>query len=739
MEKINEQINSDEILKKKFKKNKQSDKQSNKKINRQFLKTNHNIPTDLPILRLLDEISESVKTNQITIVKAATGSGKSLGIPPCFVDKNMIVRVSLPTIPATLGLYNFVKDNANNKSEIGYSCFGDICYNRMNTKLAFCTTKHLINDLKYVLNNTRTLPNNFLLMIDEAHHTSTENKAILKLALHMIKKGYNIKLLIASATLGEMNFSSFKSKTIQSVGRLYPITIHWNDKDIEPTDMKKAVILTVNKIVSILTESKNEKEKKGILVFVPGEAEVESIALQLESMKDFELVVFRLYSNMPSEEIMGAFATVPKEKTKVVISTNIGESSITIPDICKVVDMGMQKIPYDNRIGMKLITDFAPKDKLTQRKGRAGRTSVGDYYPMFTEKKWEILRDSDLSDMDRITPYMLVLEFLDAGLDAQEILEIEETRFKYLMEKLIKLELVDTNNKVTDLGHAIPNYPFNMENAIIAHKSLNLIYNNHLENNKEFNKNDPAVVAILIIISMIEGSQGNSFFWVPKEHRKTLATKQAFMNKKYKNFKGDTDFVTFINIFASMIQDSRGRTNYSYLQWAQQMSLNNKLLSNVRKNFKRLIEMTYSATEREIFEMLRNQYGIVDLTQLTHSNTMDIVYSLFEDVYIGCKFEDPILIGKKKELHYFSENGTKYKIDNFRSFSTIDEKQIKRIVALQIIETKTGLQTSRYISCLFPSKDQSQKSLKLSTNENLSDSDLDIDDIDFSVLESMGD
>jgi hypothetical protein len=115
---------------------------------------------------------------------------------------------------------------------------------------------------------------------------------------------------------------------------------------------------------------------------------------------------------------------------------------------------------------------------------------------------------------------------------------------------------------------------------------------------------------------------------------------------------------------------------------------------------------------------------------------MDTVYSLFEDVYLWCQFDEPVLIGKKKELYYHSNDGTKYKIDGFRSFSKIEESKIHRLVALQIIETKTGTQTSRYISCLFPSKNQTTKDdiLKLETL-HLNDNDIDINDIDFSVLE----
>ena len=711
-----------------------------------LFKHDNNIPKDLPVFQILKEIGESVKHNQITIVKAATGSGKSLGIPPYFVNNGLIVRVSLPTIPATLGLYKFVRENAHNKDDVGYSCYGDVFYDRMRTKLAFCTTKHLINDMKLVLNNTRSLPNNFMLMIDEAHHTSTENKAILKLALYMIKKQFNIKLVIASATLGDMNFSNFKSKTIQSSGRLYPISIHWSDKDIDPADMRKAVIYTVNKIVDVVTESTAKEDFGGILVFVPGEAEVETIALQLESMKSLNLAVFRLYSNMPSEEIMDAFVRVPEGITKVVISTNIGESSITIPDVCKVIDMGLQKTPYDNRIGMRLVTDFAPKDKLTQRKGRAGRTSNGDYYPMFTEKQWDEFKDTDLSDMDRMLPYMIVLEFLDAGLDAQEILEIDDARYKPLVEKLTKLGLLDSNNKITDIGHSVPNYPFSLENAIVAYKSLDLIYKS-ANSDVKIDRNDPAVVATLIIVAMIEGSQGNSFFWIPKEHRKTSAMKQTYMNEKYKNFKGDTDFVTFINIFAGMMHEASGHTSYAYVKWAQDNSMNNKLLSNVRKNFKRLIEMTYGISqndvdgtaEKQIFDMLKSFYGIKNLTQLGEPSVMTTVYELFEDVYSDCKFDEPVEIGKKKLLHYHSNDGTKYRIDGFRSFSRMESMKMHRLVALQVIETKNGQQTSRYISCLFPSKDQAVREIADEWETCSTDSNFSMGDIDFAMLGDLGD
>ena len=738
-----ETLEKKQIYKFDFNVGKKKTKQKGRKY--ELLKYDNKLPTDLPVLKILNEIGLSVEENQVTIVKASTGSGKSLGIPPYCVNNGYIVRVSLPTIPATLGLYRFVRENAFNKNDVGYSCYGDVCYDRMNTKLAFCTTKHLINDQKLVLNETRKLPNKFLLMIDEAHHTSTENKAILKLALYMIKKNFPIKLIIASATLGEINFSGFTSKTIQSVGRMYPITIHWNDTDIDPADMKKAVVLTVNKIVEILIESNSKGDHGGILVFVPGEAEVESIAVQLEGMKSFNLAVFRLYSNMPSEEIMDAFVKVPDGVTKVVISTNIGESSITISDICKVVDMGFQKTPYDGRIGMRLITEYAPKDKLTQRKGRAGRTSVGDYYPMFSEKKWETLKDTDLSDMDRMLPYMIVLEFLDAGLPAQEILEIDDTKYKPLIEKLIKLKLIDQNNKITNLGHAVPSYPFSLENAIVAHRALDLIYKGEDKNSLE--RDDPAVIAILIIISMIEGSQGNSFFWIPKEHRKTSATKQAFVNEKYKNLRGDTDFTTFINIFASMIHDSSGNTTYAYVKWAQDNSMNNKLLTNVRKNYRRLIEMTYAfqqndtegSPEKQVLNMLKSFYGINNLTQLTDPTIMKTVYELFEDVYSDCVFEEPVEIGKKRLLHYHSNDGTKYRIDGFRSYSKMESLKMHRMVALQIIETKSGQATSRFISCLFPSKDQTQKEESIEWESCSTDSNFSMGDIDFSMLGDIED
>jgi HrpA-like RNA helicase len=769
-----------------------------KKKKYSLFKDDNSIPTDLPVFDILHEIEDSVMRNQVTIVKAATGSGKSLTIPPHFVNKGMIVRVSLPTIPATMGLFNFVQTNAKNKRDVGYSCHGDVYYDRLSTKLAFCTTKHLINDLKLVLNGSRKLPPNFLLMIDEAHHTSTENKAILKLALYMIKSGFNMKLIVASATLGEINFSSFTCKTIQSAGRIFPIRTHWNKINIKPSEMQKAVVHTINKIVAILTNKidydtdsddsddscdsddsydsddsdnsnnstsnlktgKYSKDKSGyivltkddvqcdtggILVFVPGEAEVETICSKLENMKHFKLSVYRLYSCLPAEEILDALTESPEGTTKIVVATNIGESSITIPDIRKVVDMGLQKVPYDNNIGMKLVTDFAPKDKLTQRKGRAGRVDDGDYFPMFTESKWDLLKTTDMSDMDRILPYMIVLEFLDAGLNAQEILEIDDIKYKPLIARLIKLKLIDENNKITNLGHCVPYYPFTLENAIVAYNSIGLIYQQDNSPPEQFVRNDLAVVAILIVISMVEGSQGNSFFWIPKEHRKTAATKQNFMSEKYKNLKSDSDFETYINIFSAMIHDSKNSTNYSYLKWAQDNSMNNKLLSNARKNFKRLIEMTYGfydtgkngAIEKQILSMLFESYGIKYFTELTHSYVMDTVYNMFENIYGDVTFEEPVLFGKKKELFYHSSDKVKYKIDGFRSFSKIPQNKIHRLVALQVIETKTGQNIGRYISCIFPSRNQETPDDTDEWEQCSTNSDFSFDDIDFTLLDDL--
>ena len=664
-------------------------------LSRPFLKSGNEIPTDLPFFDIRPDFLRAIANPviKVVVVKSPTGSGKSVAGGIALAEAGFDTMITIPTVVATKEIAKYVGSNALNSYDVGYACLGDRKYSD-STKLKYVTTKHGFNILKKVLSGKRRLPHNFVFVLDEAHHTSQENKGTLKLALRAIKIGLLSKLVIMSATMGTMNIDDFASVTLETAGRLFPIVTHWGTSNIDPANTKDAIIRTVERVGNLASDG----TKKGILVFADGEGTVEEIASRLEADRTLKVKVARLYSKMPTEEMDYALEAVDPEFTKIIVSTNIAESSVTVPRISRVVDMGMQKTPYENTtFGTKLITEFASKDKLTQRKGRAGRTEPGEYYPMFTESKFTSFKDNDLSDMERLTPYEMVLELLDEGLDAQDILEISPEKYDKIIRKLLRLEMMDESFKITELGRTVPRFPFSLENSLIAIKGADLTF----PDSSSGAYNDPAIFATLILIAMIEGSQGGSFFWIPREFRKP-DDKRDFMSETFGHMRGENDLVTYIKIFASMFHEPESHRDKDIAKWAREASMNNKVLKAVRRNFKQLVSLTFpnmrGFPEDFITDVLA-RYQIYDLNILASPSVMECIYPLFEQAYSECRFK-PVMT--MKGVVYMSSTSSAHKIDNGRSFSEMTERPECEVFALQVVEAVCGTRSSRFISCVFP-------------------------------------
>lgn len=668
-----------------------------------LLKPSHTIPSDLPIYTVKERFTSSMNdpSVQIITVKGATGCGKSVGITTMLGESNHLVMVTVPTKVGVYGLYSFIRDNCNIGRDIGYAFDGDVKY-QYNTKLKIATTKHGFNCLKKAISRNKPFPNNFVFVLDEAHHTTQENAATLKLAQYALRMGILKKLIVMSATFGLTSFDDFTNVTLEAEGRMFPITTFWNSFDICPNNFKRFATHITNTIVDLIKANPNE----GILVFVSGEKEVEEVSAYIEDNRALNAEVFRLYSKMPADELNRSLEPVIG-KTKVVVATNIAESSVTISDISVVVDTCVKKTPYENeRFGILLKNELISQSNSLQRRGRAGRTKEGKYYPMITEEKWEDIDTNDSSDMDRLSPYGIVLELLNEQLPARSILQINSEKYDRIINKLLSLKLMTESGEdgektyhITQLGRAVQQYPFSLENSIVAFKSSSSVTGSGQDHIR--------TIVTLILVSMIEGSQGNSFFWIPKEHRKNKNMYKEFMEDQFGHMKGSNDLETYLYIFSSMFHEPKSHKDAAVAKWAKTNSMNNKLLKNARRNFSQLIRITYPKYRgyaEDFLENMLEQNGIHNLAQLVRDDVLSPVYELFEDVYSDCVFNDPEEGMYGIAYHNNAEVPLSHKIDTMRSFSRLSTNVAHGVVALQVVESVYGLTTNRYISCVFPCK-----------------------------------
>lgn len=295
-----------------------------------------------------------------------------------------------------------------------------------------------------------------------------------------MKKRKDLRLIISSATLQaemfkeffETNLTSDKSKDtafIMSVeGRMYPVNIYYTDKPV-PNYIEST-------IHTILQIHKNEPSGD-ILAFLTGQDEIDQVITHLNEeirrQKIFGLIPLPLYSGLPIEQQMKVFEQTVLPKTrKVIVSTNIAETSVTIDGIVYVIDCGFvkQRI-YNPKTGMEalIITEISQGSAL-QRAGRAGRVRSGNCYRLYTEEAYhKILKPYTIPEIQRSNLSTVVLQLKALGID--DVLHFDfispppsENMIRAL-ELLYALGALDDYAKLTDpLGQQMAEFPVDNPN-----------------------------------------------------------------------------------------------------------------------------------------------------------------------------------------------------------------------------------------------------------------------------------
>jgi HrpA-like RNA helicase len=397
---------------------------------------------------------------------------------------------------------------------------------------------------------------------------------------------------------------------------------------------------------------------------------------------------------------MNAVTNPPELTTTIILATNIAESSVTFPNVSCVVDTALQKrlrLRGMAGSGSAVSLDTIPVSKKSalQRAGRAGRTCPGTYYSMLTADEHEALPDADCSDLVSLYPIMAVLELMAAGVDPA-ILEIEPEKHMRIIPDLVELKLVEPTSVptspyyVTSLGMAVQKYPVSLELAVVCAWTESRVVGKCFGSSAA-DLEYRFVVAVLAIVAMMDGSQGGSFFWVPREHRASKEGRDAFVNKHFSKFKGDSDLCTYLIMFDAMHNAGH------FSDWAKDNSMNNQLLRGARRTFRQvasiMMPMLPVPCERDIVDCELSSFAASPVL-------MNRIYKLFGAGFKGNVFATPKRI--RSRLTYEDSSGMRYFVDGMRSFSKMSDIVVDAVVAAQVIEVRNDKSVTRYISCLFP-------------------------------------
>jgi len=432
-----------------------------------------------PIEEKDEELLQALEHHQVIVLVGPTGSGKSTHVPHMLLQSKWSRRgpivVTQPRIQATRQIPRFVAQLNNSSygpgAEIGY-CHSDADEYDRRTKLLFMTDGKLINDIVSGMVSSYSV-----IMIDEAHERSVNIDLILGLLKDQLYLYPHLRVIIASATIDHESFINFfggekRAPFVPSEGRFFGYDEHyWGDPyEYDPENPDKAwwaafsapneekewwkyvnggiqperemfpeaiadLVEFLCKKLDALPPSEKEERNGHILVFLPGTREIDRTVSAISARKLPNVLTLPLYARRPLDEQDRALDPKdPKDQKmrRVVVSTNVAETSLTVEGVKFVIDSGYIKESYWNPKTevAELRTVRHSKAGCRQRWGRAGRLSKGDAFMLYTKQQFEETFPGHTSpDIARSSLEQVILTALAAGVrtakgeDAPKILD----------------------------------------------------------------------------------------------------------------------------------------------------------------------------------------------------------------------------------------------------------------------------------------------------------------------------
>lgn len=407
----------------------------------------------LPIEPVIPEIFETLSHHDVMILQAPPGAGKSTFLPLKLVKESLFDGKILMLEPRRLAARSIAHFIA---SQLGEPVGQTVGYRiRQEAKVSANTKLEIVTEgiLTRLIQSDPELDGISLIIFDEFHERSIH--ADLALALSLEIQGAlrdDLKLLIMSATLDSQYLADMlNAPVVTSEGRSYPVDVRYL-----PTKQDNMVNQIGSLVVKLLTE-----ETGSMLVFLPGAREINLVADFLTAqVTDAAISVYPLYGDLDKKAQQQAIAPCIGDERKVVLATNIAETSLTIDGIRLVVDSGLKRMAgFNPKNGVtRLQTANISKSSAIQRAGRAGRLMPGICYRLDSAELFERRREFDEPEILTADLMSLVLEVANWGADINELQWVSKPP-AFLVEQakalLIQLEILDEQLKMTALGHQI--------------------------------------------------------------------------------------------------------------------------------------------------------------------------------------------------------------------------------------------------------------------------------------------
>lgn len=517
----------------------------------------YTFPENLPISAKVEEIQELWKKHQLIILGGATGSGKTTQLPKIALaigrGRSGRICCTQPRRIAAMSMARRLSDELNSAcgSEVGYQVRFDDRSND-NTVIKFVTDGILLSQIHH----DRKLLEYDTIIIDEAHERSLNIDFLLGYIKNLLVVRKDLKVAISSATLDLQKFSEFfdNAPIVEVEGKTYPV----EDIFFLPLDNDEDLDEHLVRGVEFILEN---CPKGDILCFLPGEREINDTRKLLEGKNFKNIEILPLYARLNSSDQQKVFHS--SRNQRIILSTNVAETSITIPNIKYCIDSGVARISrYNPRTRVQeLKIERISKASIRQRSGRCGRTSEGTALHLYSENDFERAEDFTAPEIHRTSLAGVILKMLALNLgDINKFPFIDPpsaNRINEGIKTLNDLELIkEHGTKLNRSGYKLSQLPIDPHLGKMLDRAA-------------IEKVVPEIIVIIAFLSM-------------QDVRERPLEKEDLADAAHKKYNhAQSDFLTILNLYNAVLE---GTENFKSHGAVRRFAKANYL------NYKRLME-----------------------------------------------------------------------------------------------------------------------------------------------------
>lgn len=418
---------------------------------------------DLPVVERLDDLKKAISEHQVVVVAGETGSGKTTQLPKICLSLGRGVHGMIGhTQPRRLA----ARAVANRIAEECQSELGDLVGYRIrfNDQVSDRTLVKLMTDgmLLAEIQQDPYLNQYDTLIIDEAHERSLNIDFLLGYLKQLLPRRPDLKILITSATIDHQRFADHFNDApfVEVSGRTFPVTVHYRPAD-EERDLSRQLEETLLEIEA--TERREGRPSAcDVLVFLSGERDIRDAHRHLKKCEFRDTEFLPLYSRLTQQEQHRVFSS--HRGRRVVLSTNVAETSLTVPGIRYVIDAGTARV---SRYSVQSKVQRLPIEAISQasaeqRKGRSGRLMAGDCYRLYSEDDFLSRPAFTDPEIQRTNLAAVILQMADQGLgdlDNFPFIDVPDGRFVRDGYRLLEELGAWGSKRLTPLGKKLARLP----------------------------------------------------------------------------------------------------------------------------------------------------------------------------------------------------------------------------------------------------------------------------------------